>query len=275
MNDNPTVDEAFEAASAELTSTEETPKEEVETPSPSPEESESKDESEEKPSESPEEDTKDESKEEEVDFLKVEGDTSKMTPDELMEVKKNWERAYTAKRQSEREELAELKRQLAEKEEQTPAQAEEMKPLEQMTQQEYAQYVADMAKAEVRVAEDNAYIEAQEKSFYEADPRLNQDNPEFNEDLHDLVSMRLSNEREQHESEGNPVKSFDFIGRTKELIGAYDKNIKVIKQHYLQNQSKIARTKANDFAKDTPKTSGAKTKQKTMNLDEALEAAMG
>lgn len=280
MNDTPTLESAFDKAEAELTSTEESQEEskEEETPSQEPDDSKSEDETKEETSESPEEeekDIKDDSKESEADFLEVEGDTSKMTHDELMQVKKNWESAYTKKRQAEREEIAELKRQLEEKEVKSKEKSKETKPLDQMTHQEYAQYVADMAKAEVKVAEDNAYIEAQEKSFYEADSRLNQDNPEYDSDLHDLVAMRLSNEREAHEAEGKPIKSFDFIGRTKALITAYDKRIKSIKQNYLQKQSKIARTKTEDFAKDSPKTSGAKTKKKSMSLDEALDAAMG
>jgi len=280
MNDNPTLESAFEQAEAELTDTEESQEEskEEETPGQEPDDSKPESETKEETSESPEaeeaKDTKDDSKESEADFLDVEGDTSKMTHDELMEVKKNWERAYTTKRQTEREEMAELKRQLEDKEVKPKAKADE-KPLDQMNPQEYAQHVAEMAKAEVAVAGDNAYIEAQEKSFYEADPRLNKDNPTYDGDLHDLVAMRLSNEREVHETEGKPIKSFDFVGRTTELIEAYDKRIKSIKQNYLQKQSKIARTKTEDFAKDSPKTSGAKTKQKKMNLDEALDAAMG
>jgi len=268
-NETPTtIEDAFEAASETLTSTEETPSEE-------PDKTQSESESEEETPESPEEDTDSESKEEEADFLGIDGDIEKMTSEELLGVKKTWQQKYTQKRQAERQELEDLRSQVAEKGKVEPAQAETAKPVSQMNQNEYAQYVADMAKAEVRVAEDNAYIEAQEKSFYETDSRLNKDNPEFNQDLHDLVILRLANERDSHEAEGKPVKEFDFIGRSKELIGSYDTSIKQIKQDYLTKQSKIARTKSEDFAKTAPKTSGAKTKKKNMNLDEAIAASLG
>ena len=267
---NPTLDEAYDAASEELTSTEDTPKEESKEvePSQKPDDSKPESESEDKPEDKPEE-----PKEEETDFLKVEGDVTKMTPDQLEAVKTKWQSSYTKTRQAEREEIAELKKQLADKEVKPTDTPVEIKPMDQMTPQEYAQHVADMAKAEVSVAADNAYIEAQEKAFYEADPRLNIDNPEHNKDLLDLVVLRLSNEREAHEEEGKPVKSFDFVGRTKKLISAYDEGLTTIKQNYLKKQSEIARTKSEDFAKETPKTSGAKPKKRNMTLDESLDSA--
>jgi len=270
MSDTPTLEQAFDDANAELTSKEVSPEKEE------PAESQDKTKSEAEPKEEKEETPegeKTDSKAEEIESFADKGELSGKTPEELDKVYKDWQRSYTIKRQAERKELEDLRKQVADRAE-VKVDPKQQKALDQMTPQEYALHVANMAKEEVKVAGDNAYIDAQQKSFYESDPRLNQDNPEFDSDLHDLVVLRLSNARELHEGSGKPITEFDFVGEAKEFIKAFDERIVKNNKSYLQKQSKIARTRSEDFAKDAPKTSGAKAKKKNMDLDESVEAAL-
>lgn len=207
-----------------------------------------------------------------VEAFADKGDLKGKTAEELEETYVNWQRAYTAKRQSERKEIEDLKTQLKEFQVmETPQQVNE-KPIGQMSPGEYAQYVAKMARNEVTVQQDNAYIDAQQKMFLKLDPRLDENNPNYDPMMSDLVVMRLTGLREKHESQGLPVNQFDFISQAKELIDGYDSNINKIKKSYLSKQSKIARNKAENFKKDTPQTKGGATRKKSMSLDEALKA---
>jgi hypothetical protein len=259
-----TLDEAFDSASSTLTS-----------------ESGSQGATQEKPNENKEpvidsaktEDNPVEEPKVEVEETFAEkGDLTGKTPEQLEEIHKNWQRAYTAKRQAERKELEELRAKVSEIK---PIEAVPDKPMSELTPEEYAMKVAEMAKTEVQTAGDNAYIESQEKAFYSLDTRLNQDSPEFDQDLQDLVMMRLSNAREAHDAQGLPIRDFDFLGKAKEYIGAFDSRLKNSNQSFLKKQTEIARTRSDNFAKEVPNTSNAKTKVKSMDLDDAIESAFG
>lgn len=260
----PTLDEAFEQATSTLTSQSEAPQEQ-------PSENKEPVKDSETPEGQPEAKADDPKVETEESFAEK-GDLTGKTPEQLEETYKNWQRAYTAKRQAERKELEELRAKVSETK---PIEKSPDKPMSEMSPEEYAMKVAEMAKTEVQTAGDNAYIESQEKAFYSLDSRLNQDSPDFDQDLQDLVMIRLSNAREAHDAQGLPIRDFDFLGKAKEYIGAFDSRLKNSNQSFLKKQTEIARTRSDNFAKEVPNTSNAKTKVKSMDLDDAIESAFG
>ena len=262
MNDDtPTLESAYDEAEAELTSQEQ-PSESEDTQ----EETEQPEVEQEKPQE--------EAKEEETFAEKP--DLTGKTPEELEQIYKNWQSSYTKKRQAEKQELEELRQQLQELKSKVEPEFQPLTPqqIAQLPPEQQVEYLRREAQQEAEIASQNSYIEAQEDAFYKSDPRLDENNPEFDPDLHDLVIMRLANARDEWEAQGKPITEFDFLGKAKEYIKAFDNRISSSNKKYIQQQSKIARTKTSDFAKQVPQTSGAKAKQKNMDLDEALEAAM-
>jgi DNA repair ATPase RecN len=110
MNDTPELDEALDQASETLTSEEE---QEVE------------------PQETPQEETKPEEQLEEEETFAQKPELEGKSPEELEEIYHSWNKAYTQKRQAEKQELARMAERLQELEQQIPQEPEI--PLNQMT----------------------------------------------------------------------------------------------------------------------------------------------
>ena len=262
-NDSPELDAIIEEAS--LTSEE----------SPAEEPTETKPESQSKEPEAPESETKEGEVEEEKFADKP--DLTGKTPEELEEIYQNWNKAYTQKRQAEKEELrkqqeevARAKQELEKYQKQAP-----QKNIVDMSPQELAQHFAQKAKEIESVAKENSYIESQEQAFYSLDKRLDEDNPEFDEALFYSTVGVLTKEREQFEKENGTVVGFDFVGKAKEKIKAYDEKVKQKVQSYLKKQEGIARTKTDKFGKANPNTKSGKVKKSgSMDLDEAMSEAI-
>jgi hypothetical protein len=256
-NDNPELDAIIEEAS--LTS-EESPAEEP---------------TEDKPEGQEETPTKEGETEEEKFADKP--DLTGKTPEELEEIYQSWNKAYTQKRQAEKEELRKQREEFARAKEeleryktQTP-----QKSLAEMNPQELAEHFAQKAKEIASVAKENSYIESQEQAFYGLDKRLDENNPEFDEALFYSTVGVLTKEREQFEKENGTVVGFDFVGKAKEKIKAYDEKVKQRVQSYLKKQGEIARTKTDRFGKTNPNTKSGKVKKSgSMDLDEAMNEAM-
>lgn len=266
-NDTPTLDEAFEEASAELTI------EEVEeTPEPIEEET-----SEEPKVEEPEEEKEESPEEEQTESFTKEPVNVEELPPEMKELYKNWERAYTTKRQAERAEIKALTEELEKFKTQAPPQqdvVQQQKPIDQMTQAEFQQHVIEVARQDAAIQKENAYIEAQEEAFFSIDPRLDENNPNFDEDLSFAVIGKLTSDRNKYEEENDSVLGFDFTGKAKELIESYDKKINGRMQEYIKKQSEISRTKSQKFSKSNPKTkSGSSTPNKFMDFEDAADLA--
>lgn len=242
--------------------------------------------SEESPAEEPTEDKPEgqeektpETKEGEVEEEKFadKPDLTGKTPEELEEIYQNWNKAYTQKRQAEKEELKRqqdevlrAKQELEKYQRQVP-----QKNIAEMNPQELAQHFAQKAKEIESVAKENSYIESQEQTFFGLDKRLDENNPEFDEALFYSTVGVLTKEREQFEKEKGTVVGFDFVGKAKEKIKAYDEKVKQQVQSYLKKQEGIARTKTDKFGKTNPNTkSGNVKKSGSMDLDEAMSEAI-
>lgn len=252
MNDTPTLDEALEEASSTLT-------EEVET------------ETEEQPQEVQEETQEPEESQEEVFAEKPELEGK--SPEELEEIYQNWQKAYTQKRQAEKEEVKSMQKKLREIE---AKQAQEPEiPIEQMTPEQLQQHFTKKAQAIATVARENSYIEAQEKSFYELDERLNEDNPKHDPNLFYAVVGQVTQERDKFEQENGTVVGFDFVGEAKAKIQAYDELVKQQVQNYLSKQNKAVQSKSDRFRKSNPKTKAGEVKKAGgMDLEDAFSEAL-
>lgn len=265
MNDLPSIDEAFNEAVA-LTSEEsfaEDPEVEEETPT---------EESETKPTEEVKEDKAEKVEPETEENFADKPDLSGRTPEELEEVYKGWQKAYTQKRQAEKEEMQKLQTRLSELESKAP---KFEKPVSQMTPQEFQDFTLAQARKQVEAERDNAYIESQEKSFYEVDPRLDEDSPNHDSALFYSTVGQLTKEREAYEKEHGSVYGFDFVGKAKGLVKAYDEATKLKVQSYLKKNNESARNKVDKSSKVNPKASQAKMKKVGgLDLDDAFEEAI-
>lgn len=255
MTDTPTLDEALEQASSTLTTSEE--------------------ESEEQPQEVQEEaeeaqDPQEESEEESfADKPELEG----KSPEELEEIYTNWQRAYTQKRQAEKKELAKIREEMERLKAQVPQ--EPQIPIDQMSPQQLSEYFAGRATKIAETARENAYIESQEKAFYEIDNRLNEDSPNHDEGLFYTVVGKVTKLRDQYEKENGSVFGFDFVGEAKKAIQAYDESVKKQVQNYLGNKNQTVKDKAQKFQKSNPKTKAGEVKKAGgLDLDDAFNEAL-
>ena len=254
MNDTPTLDEALEEASSTLTTSEDEPEE-----------------SEEQPQEVEEEVESEEQTEEEsfADKPELEG----KSPEELEEIYTNWQRAYTQKRQAEKEELAKIREEMEQLKAQVPQ--EPQIPIEQMSPEQLKDFFAQRAQKIAESAKENAYIESQEKAFYELDDRLNQDSPTHDEGLFYTVVGKVTQQREQYEKENGGVFGFDFVGEAKKAVQAYDESVKKQVQNYLSKQNQTVKNKAQRFQKANPKTKAGNVKKAGgLDLEDAFDEAL-
>lgn len=269
MSDLPSIDQAFDEAVAltsknplaeEVEEEAEAPKAEPET---KPEEKEVEGEVEEKA------EAETETEETFAEKPSLEG----KTPEELESIYKDWQKSYTQKRQAEKEEIKKLQERLSELEAKAPK--PEDIPINEMTPEQFRDYTLAQAKKQVMVERDNAYIESQEKAFYEVDKRLDEDSPDHDEALFYSVVGKLTKAREAYEAENGSVYGFDFVGQAKDLVKAYDEGIKQKVQSYLKKNNEKVRSKVEKTSKTNPKTQSAKMKKAGgLELEDAFEEAL-
>lgn len=267
MSDLPTIDEAFDEA-VELTSKESLTEEpEVEEEAPT-EESKTKSEKE------VEDEAEDKAEPEAEESFVDKPDLSKLTPEQMEETYKNWQKAYTQKRQAERARDKEREETIANMQKELE-QFKSQKDPSQMTARELQEWTLSQARKQVEVERDNAYIESQEKAFYEVDPRLDEDSPNYDEALFYSTVGKLAKERDAYEKENGSVYGFDFVGKAKGLVKAYDGEIKLKVQSYLKKNNETARDRVEKSSKTNPKTSSGKMKKVGgLDLDDAFEEAL-
>jgi len=267
MSDLPTIDQAFDEAVALTIENPLAEEAEAETQAPKaepktkPEEKEVEDEADDK--------AETEAEETFADKPSLEG----KTPEELEAIYKDWQKSYTQKRQAEKEQLRALEEKLSQYEAQTPK-LEDI-PINWMTPQQFKEYTLAQAKKQVEAERDNAYIESQEKAFYEVDKRLDDESPDHDEALFYSVVGKLTKEREAYEAKNGSVYGFDFVGRAKDLIKAYDEGMKQKVQDYLKKNNERVRSKVEKNSKTNPKTQSAKMKKAGgLDLEDAFEEAL-
>lgn len=227
----------------------------------------------EQPKEEPKVELKDEPKEEpreakeeqspDTETFAEKGDLSKKTPEELEEIYKNWNKAYTTKRQKETQELKEYRAKLVKLEEQLknqpqaqPSQNIEQKKgeaqqalnLGQMSVEQYTEYInqlnADKAREIAREEYQSMISQEREQElasnavekFKSADPRLNDVSPEFDEGFRNEVQRELAELLDQHLEESGSYKGFESEALTKKIVERRDKELdEIIKKRTIQS----------------------------------------
>lgn len=189
------------------------------------------------------------------------GELAGKTPEELEKIHKNWQQAYTAKRQKETQELKEYKQRLAELEQRvnTPQaahqniedraqEARHQVDLGNMPLDQYTEYVQELMaeKARLIAREEYKTIRAEEEEiqlqsraaedFKSADDRLNELAPEYDEQLKTEVQRELADLLDEHLVEHQSYKGFDAKQLAKQIIERRDKQLdEVIKQRTQQS----------------------------------------
>lgn len=184
------------------------------------------------------------------------------TPEQLEEIYQNWQKAYTAKRQKETQELKEYQTKLAELEqrstqapvqqtanvEQLEQQAREQVELGQMSVSQYTEYMKTLMAEQAREVAREEYqtliaqqredqlMEKAQEQFSSADSRLNEHAPDFDETFRDEVQRELSEKLDAHLAEKGSYTGFDAHALTKEIVARRDAQLdELIKKRTIQS----------------------------------------
>ena len=183
------------------------------------------------------------------------GDLTGKTEEELEEIYKNWQRAYTEKRQKESQRIKDLEVKLEKLSksqslpknttvEERAAMAQDAVDLGQMTVSQYTEYMKSLAVETAR--EEFKTIRAEEKEnqlaekaleeFQNADERLNEFSPDHDEDFRLEVQRELAERLDDHLEEFGSYKGFDAKTLTREIVDRRDKKMdEIIKKRTLNS----------------------------------------
>lgn len=201
----------------------------------------------------------------EDDFLK----TPDSIPDELKPImektRKDWQSAYTKKRQAEKAELNDLRKQL----ETLQAQQGQLQQPSQQTPLTQEQII----EAKIQEVNENAYISSQEQAFVNLDPRFNDEAPEYDRRLYVSVQDALVQAREQWEKEHGTVLGFDFIAEAKKNIQEWDNYLQSKNKAYIATQDQMIKAQADKSKKINAGNSNVQVDKPISSIEDAFEEA--
>jgi hypothetical protein len=183
-------------------------------------------------------------------------DLAGKTPEQLEQTYNEWQKAYTAKRQKETQELKEYQAKIAELEKKLTTQPQAPQSVEQeqlareqvelgnMSVAEYTAFVAQQAREVAR--EEYKEMMAQEKEqqlaskaleqFEGADPRLNSNSPEYKETFKNEVQRELAELLDEHLTTNGSYQGFDAQTLTKQIIARRDDELdNIIKKRTIES----------------------------------------
>jgi vacuolar-type H+-ATPase subunit I/STV1 len=183
-------------------------------------------------------------------------DLAGKTPEQLEQTYNEWQKAYTAKRQKETQELKEYLEKIAELEKKLTMQPQASQSVEQeqlareqvelgnMSVAEYTAFVAQQAREVAR--EEYKEMMAQEKEqqlaskaleqFEGADPRLNSNSPEYKETFKNEVQRELAELLDEHLTTNGSYQGFDAQTLTKQIIARRDDELdNIIKKRTIES----------------------------------------
>lgn len=191
------------------------------------------------------------------------GELAGKTPEQLEEIYQNWQKAYTAKRQKETQELKEYQAKLAELEkkvvqpqptqqnanvEQLAQDAREQVELGQMSVQQYTEYIKQLMVEEAREVARQEYqsFQAAEREeqlantaleqFQSVDGRLNENAPNYDESFRNEVQRELAELLDKHLEEKGSYQGFDAQTLTKQIVERRDAQLdEIIKKRTIQS----------------------------------------
>ena len=183
------------------------------------------------------------------------------TPEQMEEIYQNWQKAYTAKRQKETQELKEYQAKLAELEKATKApapqtadvnqlaeDAREQVELGNMSVQQYTEYMKSLMSEQAREVAREEYKSMMEQEreeqlantaleqFEATDGRLNKYSPEFDESFKNEVQRELAELLDEHLESNGSYQGFDAQSLTKQIVERRDKALdEIIKKRTIQS----------------------------------------
>lgn len=279
MTDTPNLDDAINQAMEENHVTEDgstlKPTQEDETP----EVEETEEVSEAEEVDDTAEDKTEEAKEDEQPeegFIK---DSEDGLPEDMVSLKKQWNSAYTKQRQKDREELAQLKKELSElKPKNQEPQLLTENQFAQLAPEDQAQYLTYLGKMDAeREYKEKNQAEWQEQAmsdFIQSDDRLNQDSPTYDKNLSSFVDFGLYEKLQEYVQDKGTEIGFDVKGSTKELIGQFEGYLQEVSKKYLKNQDKLIEKNKSKLKSRGVKPSSSKVKKTGMSIDEAVADAI-
>lgn len=190
-----------------------------------------------------------------------------MTPQQLLEMKKNWERSYTQKRQKETAEIRQYQQRIAELEgiaqkadqlpqgdlQQRADLAEQRVNEGQMSVEEYTKYMRQLFAEDARRVAREEYqgIRAEEKEeqlaqkaledFTSTDSRLNEHSPEFDELFAREVKREIAELLDQHLAQGGSYEGFDARSLTEQIVERKDRALDEIIKTRTQQSTQAAK----------------------------------
>lgn len=184
------------------------------------------------------------------------------TPEQLEEIYQNWQKAYTAKRQKETQELKNYQAKLEELEKKLAlpqhdqqndvqslqAEAQEQVQLGNMSIEQYTEYMKSVMVEEARNVARQEYQQmiAQEREeqlaqtaleqFQSVDGRLNENAPDFDESFKNEVQRELAELLEEHLEQKGSYQGFDTQALTKKIVERRDAQLdEIIKKRTIQS----------------------------------------
>lgn len=242
------------------------------------------------PSETPKENPEEQPQETKEEFSqRIE--SKGRTPEELEEIYSKYQKAYTQKRQKEKEEIRRYQEQIKAYEERlrgqiTPEAPSTQKPLNQeqkevqrqfdlgnLSFQEYTQEMRRLASEDARriaqeefqrlseEKEDRSNQEQMLQRFNSLDERFDRkftdpESPEYNKLNHWLyqsVAMELGNALQAHIDANGSSRGFDSDSMAKEAIKRFDEQIDAVVTSKVKQSTQNAQNKATVVARSTPK----------------------
>lgn len=208
------------------------------------------------------------------------GDLQGKTPEELEEIYKNWQRAYTEKRQKETQELKHLREQVEQSKarsktaersvqdiRQDAQQAQRDVELGKMSVEQYTEHIKKLMAEEARqiareefrtlstAQKEQQYQEQAYQAFISADDkgRLNPDSPTADEVLINEVQGFLAKELQKHIEEKGTAKGFDAGTLAKKRVEEYDARLDEIIKKRTQQSTQLAQARAAKAKKSATK----------------------
>lgn len=194
-----------------------------------------------------------------------ESDLSKLTPEQLVATRDEWNRAYTAKRQKETAELKEMREKIAQFEaakaqpqtqtvEDKAEEAKRQVELGKMSISDYTEYMKTLNAEQARQIareeyesitkekEESSLAENAKEQFENADPRFDETKLEtFDEDLKNDVRRELADLLDEHLEQIGSYKGFDTAKVTKEIIARKDAKADEIIKKRTQESTQAAK----------------------------------
>lgn len=205
----------------------------------------------------------------------------KTLPKELQDVYHNLNKGFTEGMSKKSAEIKELRAQLETLQQQLSGQQQtgqsQVTDLSQLPIEDFAQHIAQQAKEQISIDQQNAHIEAAEREFqtYDEAGRLNPNSPSYDRFLESAVADVLMERRQEYENQHGTILGFDFKSETKAIIDEYDKDMSAKYKNFLSKKQKEVQQNADRTNRSLVRSStGGSVKRGALSVDDAVSQAL-